>query len=111
MLPIGQLYRTRPRLFIFSACLAACVFPGSAAKAQFFATPEASGELSVVDEGGAPVNVVTADPVGTRPDNCPTGAYHVAELPTDTSQLVLTDCATGQGQYAVEMGTPDSAGD
>ncbi len=85
---------------IAAACLA--VIPASNAAAQFLATQESTGDIAVVDESGTAVEVVTADPVGTRPDVCPSGAYHVAELPTDISQLVLTDCATGE-DYNVEM--------
>lgn len=75
--------------------------------AQFLATPEADGDLLVVDEAGVEVEVVASDPVGERPVACPAGAYHVAEVPEDASQLVLTDCATGEGQYTVEIQAPN----
>ena len=41
--------------------------------------------------------------MGTRPESCPSGAYYVAEVPTDSSKLVLTDCATGTEQHTVEL--------
>ena len=75
----------------------------SNAVAQFYATQDADGDLTIVDEAGAEVPVATSDPVGERPDICPSDAYHIAEVPTDRSKLVLTDCATGEGQYTVEM--------
>ena len=66
-------------------------------------TQDAYGELKIVDSAGAEVNVAVADPVGTRPEPCPGGAYYVAEVPTDSSKLVLTDCATGTEQHTVEL--------
>ena len=79
------------------------LLPSAGSSADFFATPEADGDLLVLDQNGAEVTVVSSDPVGTRPENCPAEAYHVAEVPEDISQLVLTDCATGQGQFTVEI--------
>jgi hypothetical protein len=75
----------------------------AAAAQQFFAEQDADGEIGVVDDAGAAVPVVNGDPVGTRPYLCPSDAYYFTELDTDKAQLVLTDCATGQGSYAVTI--------
>ena len=83
------------------ACGAALA--ASPATAEFFAEQDLYGELKIVDSAGAEVNVAVADPVGTRPDPCPGGAYYVAEVPTDSSKLVLSDCATGTEQHTVEL--------
>jgi hypothetical protein len=77
--------------------------PIAANSAEYYATQDATGEILVVDEGGAPVPVVVGDPVGTRAAICPNDAMYIAALPTDTSQLVLTDCATETEQHSVEM--------
>ena len=92
----------RPVRVALAAMLVA-VFASTSASAQFFATPESDGDLLVLDSFGAEMTVVASDPVGVRPDVCPSGAYHVAEVPEDISQLVLTDCATGEGQFTVEI--------
>ena len=84
------------------------ILTGSGAAAQFYATQDADGELTIVNEAGAEVPVATSDPVGQRPEICPSDAYHVAEAPTDSSKLILTDCATGEGQYTVEMRSSDA---
>jgi hypothetical protein len=73
------------------------------ASAQFYASEEAGGDLQVFAEGGAEVPVVNGDPVGTRPDVCPIDAFYFNELASDKAQLVLTDCATGQGTYSVDF--------
>lgn len=88
------------------AVLAAGVFialSSSGAAAQFFATQTAGGDLEIVDAAGVEIEVVASDPVGERPSLCPASAYHVAEVPDDASQLVLSDCATGEGQFTVEI--------
>lgn len=82
------------------------VVPFSAAAAsaeQFFAEQDAGGGVNVVDASGAPVSVVYGEPIGTRPDYCPSDAYYFTEMDTDRAQLVLTDCATGQGSYTVSI--------
>jgi hypothetical protein len=90
--------------FLFSvATLLYCVAPIAAARAEFYATQDAAGEILVVDESGNPVPVVIGDPVGTRATVCPSDAYYIVALPTDMSQLVLTDCATETEQHSVEM--------
>ena len=89
------------------ALLAGAIFLGAGlvpAKAtQFFATQDLDGDISIVDESGAEVPIAESDPVGERPIFCPFGSYYVTELPTDRAKLVLTDCATGLGQYDVEL--------
>lgn len=70
---------------------------------QFFAEQEADGEIRVVDATGADVPVVNGDPVGSRPSTCPLDSFYFTELDTDKAQLVLTDCATGQGSFAVSI--------
>jgi hypothetical protein len=82
----------------------------SSAHAQFFATRSYGGEMLVTDAAGTPVDVVASDPVGERPPLCPDESYYVAELPTDISELVLTDCATDEGRYTVEMQTSGGGG-
>ena len=91
------------------ALLVAAAAPGSAlAQQQFYAKPSVTGDVAVVDEAGEPVAIVTSE-VGVRPAECPGNHFYVAQLPSDASQLVLTDCATDQGQYKVEMtGGPDA---
>jgi hypothetical protein len=79
------------------------LLPASAEAVQFYATQDANGDFAVVDENGAQVAIATADPVGERPGVCPIGSYYVASLPTDSSKLVLTDCATGWETYEVEL--------
>jgi hypothetical protein len=73
--------------------------------AQFRAVTEA-GETTILDAGGQEVSVAPADPVGTRPMDCPATAFYVSEVPNDKTELVLTDCATGLSQYTVEMVAP-----
>lgn len=97
------------RLMFSAGACAGVLIAASSASAQFYATQAPTGDIAVVDANGASVEVVTGDPVGERPSLCPSGAYHVVELPTDTSQLVLTDCASGQEQYSVEFGAPTGA--
>lgn len=71
--------------------------------AQFRATPNLDGDPIILDATGQEVLIAPADPVGTRPMDCPTDAYYVAEVQSDKTELVLTDCATSQHQYTVEM--------
>ena len=95
------------------ALLAGTIFLGfalvPAEATQFFATQDLNGDISIVDESGVEVPIAEADPVGERPGYCPYGSYYVAELPTDRAKLVLTDCATGLGQYDVELRSATSA--
>jgi hypothetical protein len=69
----------------------------------FFATPQGDGSVVVTDNGGAEVSIVNGDPVGTRPGDCPAHSYYFNDLDTDKAKLVLTDCATGDGTYEVEI--------
>ena len=78
------------------------------AMAQFHATLDEDGNTTVYDTNGQVVPIATADPVGTRPIDCPSDAYYVSEVPSDKTELVLTDCASSQDQYTVEM---QAAGD
>jgi hypothetical protein len=73
------------------------------ANAQFRAVPNLDGDVTIFDTNDAEVTVAPADPVGTRPMDCPSGAFYVSEVPTDKTELVLTDCETSQNQYTVEM--------
>ena len=73
------------------------------ASAQFYATPQAEGAVVVTDAAGAEVPMVEGDPVGTRPEICPVHAFYFNELDTDKAQMVLTDCATGEGSFGVEF--------
>ena len=77
--------------------------------AQFYATLDEDGDTTVFDTNGAEVPIATADPVGERPFDCPSDAYYVSEVPTDKTELVLTDCATSQNHYTVEMQATDQA--
>jgi hypothetical protein len=81
------------------------LFSSAASAEQFFAEQDSGGAVNVVDAAGAPVSIVYGDPVGSRPDLCPSGSYYFTELDTDRAQLVLTDCATGQGNYPVTIGS------
>jgi hypothetical protein len=89
-------------VLVLAAMAAFYTLASGHAHAEFYATQDLTGEILVTDENGAPVPVVTGDPVGTRADICPDGAYYVAALPTDMSQLVLTDCATDTEHHSVE---------
>jgi len=75
----------------------------TSASGQFFAAPTPGGELVVTDGGGVEVEALNGDPVGTRPEICPVGAYYFSELATDKAQMVLMDCATGEGAFTVEF--------
>lgn len=77
--------------------------------AQFYATQDVDGNTTVFDPNGQEVPIATTDPVGTRPIDCPSDAYYVSEVQTDKTELVLTDCATNQNQYTVEMQGPTDA--
>lgn len=77
--------------------------------AQFYATLDTNGDTTVFDTSGQEVPVATADPVGTRPVDCPSDSYYVSEVQSDKTELVLTDCATNQDQYTVEMQGPTDA--
>jgi hypothetical protein len=80
----------------------------TAAFAQFHATPDIDGNVTVYDADGVEVEIAPAEPVGIRPMVCPSGAYYVSEVPSDKTELVLTDCTTSQHNYTVEMqGLPD----
>jgi hypothetical protein len=94
------------RLLVAAVLLMIASAPAGAT--QFYATQGLDGDISVVDESGLEVPIATADPVGERPGLCPYGSYYVAELPTDRAKLVLTDCATGLGQYDVELKSADN---
>ena len=90
----------------FSVVLSALFYvftPIAAGAEEYSATQDGAGEIAVLDEAGAPVLVVVGEPVGTRAEVCPSDAYYIAALPTDMSQLVLTDCATDSEHHSVEM--------
>ena len=86
-----------------AAASIALILSSTGSYAQFRAVPNIEGEVVIVDANDAAVTVAPAEPVGIRPMDCPSGAYYVSEVPTDTTELVLTDCATSQNQYTVEM--------
>ena len=71
--------------------------------AQFLAMLNVDGDTIVFDTSGQEVPIATADPVGSRPMDCPSDAFYVSEVQSDKTELVLTDCATGLDQYTVEM--------
>jgi hypothetical protein len=56
-----------------------------------------------VDASGTQVDIAPADPVGVRPEYCPSASYYVYEVQTDKTELVLADCLTGLHQYTVDM--------
>lgn len=85
------------------AALTVVLLSATSAAAEFFATPLPDGGLAITDIAGAEVDVVNGEPVGTRPEICPVGAYYFNELATDKAQMVLTDCATGEGDFSVEF--------
>ena len=87
------------------AVTAAAIFLSlsSGAMAQFYATIDEDGGTTVFDTSDQEVPIATADPVGTRPLDCPSGAYYASEAQSDKTELILTDCASGQNQYTVEM--------
>lgn len=97
--------RIKPAMHTLAASAAAAIIflSATAAVAQFRATVDADGETTVFDASGQEVPIATADPVGTRPLDCPSDAYYASEAPSDTTELVLTDCATNQNHYTVEM--------
>jgi hypothetical protein len=79
-----------------------CASP-SASLAQFHAAPNPDGETIVLDADGQEVDIAQADPVGIRPDYCPSTSYYVYEVQSDKTELVLADCLTGLHQYKVDM--------
>lgn len=79
------------------------LFASIAQAEEFYGQTEGDGEVRVVDANGAEVPVVNGDPLGTRPDTCPSGSYYFNELDTDKAQIVLTDCTTGTGSYPVQL--------
>jgi hypothetical protein len=48
----------------------------SGAMAQFYATIDEEGDTTVFDTNDQVVPIATADPVGTRPLDCPSDAYY-----------------------------------
>ena len=94
---------TRNGSTLLAALLALPIFTAAASAQQFYAEVQADGSLSVTDSGGADVPIVNGDPVGTRPDTCPSDSYYFNQLDSDKAELVLTDCATGLGTYDVEI--------
>ena len=93
----------RPIAVDILAALSILLFLASQAPAtEFFGEQEADG-VRVVDGSGADVNVLTGNPFGSRPDFCPWGSYYFNELESDKAQLVLTDCATDDGTYPVQV--------
>ncbi len=94
----------RPSGVAFLVTLTTLILVASFARADgFFGQQESNGDIRVVDSGGAAVPVVMGDPVGTRPDVCPSGSYYFTELANDKAQIVLSDCATGSGNYPVQL--------
>lgn len=94
----------RPTGMALLAALTTLILFASIARAEeFYGQQEGDGEVRVVDSNGAEVPIVNGDPLGTRPDSCPIGSYYFNELPTDKAQIVLTDCATGNGSYPVQL--------
>jgi hypothetical protein len=94
----------RPSGVAFLVTLTTLILLASFARAEdFFGQQESGGGIRVVDSGGVEVPVVMGDPVGTRPDSCPTGSYYFTELASDKAQIVLSDCATGNGSYPVQL--------
>lgn len=91
------------------AAAALLLLSSTGAMAQFYATLDEDGNTTVYDTNGQVVPIATAEPVGTRPIDCPSDAYYVSEVPSDKTELVLTDCASSQDQYTVEMQAGDSA--
>ena len=94
-----------------SAAAIALFLSSTGGMAQFHATLDTDGNTTVFDTNGQEVPIATADPVGTRPFDCPSDAYYVSEVQSDKTELVLTDCATNQDQYTVEMQGPSSQSD
>jgi len=90
-------------IFPLAATVAVLILSSTHGWAQFHATLDEEGNTTVYDPNGAEVPIATADPVGTRPFDCPSESYYVSEVPSDKTELVLTDCATNQDQYTVEM--------
>lgn len=79
---------------------AAVACPASAQ--EFFVEQEFIGEVTVVDASGAEVPIVNGTPFGTRPGYCPSDSYYFNDLESDKAEVVLTDCATGEGAYEVQ---------
>ena len=105
MIDVRALARAKCNLAIAAA--AAFLFLSSTGgMAQFHAAQDTEGNTTVFDTNDQEVPIASADPVGTRPADCPSDSYYVSEVLTDTTELVLTDCSTGQDQYTVEMQGP-----
>jgi hypothetical protein len=90
-------------ILTLAAAITLLVLSSAEGRAQFYATIDEEGDTTVYDTNGVEVPVATADPVGERPFDCPSEAYYVSEVPSDKTELVLTDCATSQNHYTVEM--------
>jgi hypothetical protein len=90
-------------ILTLAAMVALLALSSTEGKAQFYATLDEEGNTTVYDTNGAEVPIATADPVGVKPLDCPSDAYYVSEVPSDKTELVLTDCPTSQNQYTVEM--------
>ena len=90
-------------ILTLAAATALLVLSSTDGQAQFYAMIDEEGVTTVYYSDGAVVPIATADPVGERPLNCPSDAYYVSEVPSDKTELVLTDCASSQDQYTVEM--------
>lgn len=100
---IASVRRAARRGHALTAAATLLLISTSASLAQFQATVDEDGNTTVLNAGGQEVPIAPAEPVGTKPMDCPIGAFYVSEVPNDTTELVLTDCATGQQQYTVEM--------
>jgi len=93
----------RPNAIHLLAALTLFILLASHATAlEFFA--EADGNsLRVTDNNGAAVTVLTGDPIGSRPNICLPGQFYFNELDSDKAQVVLTDCATNNGNYPIQI--------
>lgn len=101
----------RAKCNLTMAAAAAFLFLSSTGgMAQFRATQDTDGDTTVFDTNDQEVPIALADPAGTRPADCPSDSYYVSEVLTDKTELVLTDCATNQDQYTVEMQGPIDGG-
>ena len=92
-----------PSVYGLSAAALLWLASPSITLAQFHAVPDPNGETIVLDESGQQVDIAQADPVGVRPDYCPSTSYYVYEVQSDKTELVLADCLTGLHQYTVDM--------
>jgi hypothetical protein len=93
-----------PRVIeLLAALTVLLLFASQAPALEFYGEQDADGGVRVVNDIGAEVNALTGNPIGSRPDFCPSGSYYFTELDSDKAQLVLNACSSDAGEYPVQL--------